>query len=195
MPSVRCCYRQKVQIPQGRQGGPVSPAVAHGQRDLLAARPLQPGPLAARPERGVSAKCSAMDMVRSKWWSEILAYSIFIVFLPTHVFILHLHSATADEIAFASVGKIAQSKDNKPLPTGIAFMPFGGGATLCPGRRFARNEIKTLVVFLLQRFEIGFSHSAGHVGQVQEPGFDGARAGIGIFPPKKDVDVFISRRL
>lgn len=100
-------------------------------------------------------------------------------------------SASADEAAFASVGKIAQSKDGKALPTGIAFMPFGGGATLCPGRRFARNEVKTLVVFLLQRFDFGFAQGST---AAKEPGFDGARAGIGIFPPKEDVNVSIKRR-
>ena len=25
----------------------------------------------------------------------------------------------------------------------MAYLPFGGGATYCPGRRFARNEVTT----------------------------------------------------
>lgn len=72
-------------------------------------------------------------------------------------------------------------------------MPFGGGYTLCPGRRFARNEVKTAVVFLLTRFQMGFVTEQGSTGTPTHPGFDGARAGLGIFPPKTDVNVYISK--
>ena len=82
-------------------------------------------------------------------------------------------------------------------------MPFGGGYTLCPGRRFARNEVKTMVVFLLTRFQFGFAPEGGSGGSggsgtgerfvPAHPGFDGARAGLGIFPPKNDVNVFITK--
>jgi cytochrome P450 len=43
-------------------------------------------------------------------------------------------------------------KSNQLIPTNLAFLPFGGGASLCPGRRFARNEIKTLFVMLHERY-------------------------------------------
>ena len=29
----------------------------------------------------------------------------------------------------------------KSLNANMAYLPFGGGATYCPGRRFARNEV------------------------------------------------------
>ena len=68
----------------------------------------------------------------------------------------------------------------------MGFLPFGGGVTLCPGRRFARNEVKTLVVCLLARFRFEL------VNGQKQPEFDGARAGLGIFPPKSDIDIVIS---
>lgn len=66
-------------------------------------------------------------------------------------------------------------------------MPFGGGYTYCPGRRFARNEVKTMVAFLLTRFDLHLGDSSA------QPEFDGARAGLGIFPPKNDVNMHISK--
>lgn len=72
--------------------------------------------------------------------------------------------------------------------SGMGFLPFGGGVTLCPGRRFARNEVKTLVVCLLAQFRFQLAVGA----DAAAPAFDGARAGLGIFPPKEDVRVRIS---
>lgn len=69
-------------------------------------------------------------------------------------------------------------------------MPFGGGYTYCPGRRFARNEVKTMVAFLLTRFDLTL---VGTGNNTEQPEFDGARAGLGIFPPKNDVNVHICK--
>eukprot|EP00002_Diphylleia_rotans_P022968 TRINITY_DN4511_c0_g2_i2.p1 TRINITY_DN4511_c0_g2~~TRINITY_DN4511_c0_g2_i2.p1 ORF type:complete len:511 (+),score=116.32 TRINITY_DN4511_c0_g2_i2:46-1578(+) len=44
------------------------------------------------------------------------------------------------------------TKDGKVVKN--ALMPFGGGVSLCPGRFFARNEIKMFVVLLLHFFDI-----------------------------------------
>lgn len=68
----------------------------------------------------------------------------------------------------------------------MGFLPFGGGVTHCPGRRFARNEVKTVAVCVLATLRLEL-----RPGQAP-PQFDGARAGIGIFPPKNDVLVSIS---
>jgi len=75
------------------------------------------------------------------------------------------------------------------LNSGTAYMPFGGGYTYCPGRRFARNEVKTMVAFLLTRFELSLVTEKNTI----RPEVDGARAGLGIFPPKTDVDVHIRK--
>mmetsp|Transcript_112566 Transcript_112566/g.220657 ORF Transcript_112566/g.220657 Transcript_112566/m.220657 type:complete len:513 (-) Transcript_112566:24-1562(-) len=92
----------------------------------------------------------------------------------------------SEDTVMAAQGKTKLFKDGTPLPSGMGFLPFGGGVTLCPGRRFARNEVKTLVVCLLARFRFEL------VNGQKQPEFDGARAGLGIFPPKSDIDIVIS---
>ncbi len=73
------------------------------------------------------------------------------------------------------------------------FLPFGAGVTYCPGRRFARNEIKILLVFLLTQYE--FSIPKEYQGKPQPaPVIDPARAGLGIFPPKIDIMAEVKRR-
>jgi cytochrome P450 len=57
--------------------------------------------------------------------------------------------------------------------------------THCPGRRFARNELKTLAVCLLATAQLEL------VPGQSVPEFDGARAGLGIFPPKADLQVTV----
>ncbi len=70
----------------------------------------------------------------------------------------------------------------------MTFLPFGAGLTLCPGRRFARNEIKILLVFLLNKFDFEI------VDKKVKPVIDGGRAGIGIFPPRNDIMANIRKR-
>jgi cholesterol 7alpha-monooxygenase len=57
---------------------------------------------------------------------------------------------------------------------------FGGGVTMCPGRHFARNEIKLLTALLLSHKELKLS-SARH------PGYQVERSGFGILPPRAKV--------
>ncbi|CAM9669544.1 unnamed protein product, partial [Ectocarpus fasciculatus] len=61
------------------------------------------------------------------------------------------------------------------------FLPFGAGATYCPGRKFARSEIKTIVYYLLRYFDTEFVdiEDARKSSRSYEP----SRAGLGIFPP------------
>ena len=98
--------------------------------------------------------------------------------------------------------------------------PPPGGATYCPGRRFARNEVKTIVAVLLTQFDLAIVDppsttptatptaastsattsggvSSGDVFDTREvngPGINGARAGLGIFSPKNEVRLKISRK-
>ena len=118
-----------------------------------------------------------------------------------------LQGDNADEIAIASTGKIPLSKDGKALSATSVFLPFGGGPTFCPGRRFARNEIKTILVYFIRHFDLTLAASQCPMHSKSSsttddslfsspffPGFDGSRAGLGIFPPKKDCDISIARR-
>jgi cytochrome P450 len=74
------------------------------------------------------------------------------------------------------------------FPINTVFLPFGGGPTYCPGRKFIRTEVKLFFMFFLLNLEIEFKNLQ------DEPGFDPARAGFGIQPPGKDVDAYFFRR-
>ncbi|XP_004679917.1 PREDICTED: cholesterol 7-alpha-monooxygenase [Condylura cristata] len=63
------------------------------------------------------------------------------------------------------------------------YMPFGSGATICPGRLFAVHEIKQFLILMLTRFEIELVDS-----DVKCPPLDQSRAGLGILPPLNDVE-------
>ena len=65
----------------------------------------------------------------------------------------------------------------------MAFMPFGGGVSLCPGRHWARNEIVMLVALLLQHVEWKVE------GTAQVPPMDYSRVGIGVYQPRGELQV------
>lgn len=70
---------------------------------------------------------------------------------------------------------------------GFAFMPFGAGRHTCPGRFFAVNEVKIFAATLLRRAKIAPVTAS-------LPGFDYSRIGLGVFPPKHDVDIQWAQR-
>ncbi|XP_057647075.1 cytochrome P450 7A1 [Chionomys nivalis] len=63
------------------------------------------------------------------------------------------------------------------------YMPFGSGATICPGRLFAVQEIKQFLILMLSCFELELVESP-----VQCPPLDQSRAGLGILPPLHDIE-------
>ncbi|RYY83772.1 cytochrome P450 [archaeon] len=70
------------------------------------------------------------------------------------------------------------------------FLAFGAGITYCPGRKFARNELKILLVYILHRLDVQLVDK-----DCPMPGVNASRAGIGIFPPDRDVDVSVKLRV
>eukprot|EP00607_Mallomonas_marina_P004866 CAMPEP_0182435708 /NCGR_PEP_ID=MMETSP1167-20130531/77193_1 /TAXON_ID=2988 /ORGANISM="Mallomonas Sp, Strain CCMP3275" /LENGTH=246 /DNA_ID=CAMNT_0024627047 /DNA_START=712 /DNA_END=1452 /DNA_ORIENTATION=- len=99
-----------------------------------------------------------------------------------------------------SLGRIPVSKGGKELSSANTYLVFGGGQAYCPGRRFARNEMKTVLVYLLHNFKLNMSVSgdmkaeeAGSMS-VPFPGYDGQRAGLGIFPPLKNIYLHVAHR-
>ena len=67
--------------------------------------------------------------------------------------------------------------------------PFGYGVSLCPGRHFARREIKSFVATALAKFEMRVADPAA-----PPPPFDASRSGLGIFPPSAEVAVRVRCR-
>jgi oxysterol 7-alpha-hydroxylase len=63
---------------------------------------------------------------------------------------------------------------------------FGGGVSMCPGRHFARNEIKLLTAMLLADAELALSLPT-------HPGYQLERSGFGILPPRTRVTAAFER--
>lgn len=60
-------------------------------------------------------------------------------------------------------------------------MPFGSGATKCPGRFFAVNEIKQFVCLVLLYFQLELEDVSART----KP--DPRRAGLGVLSPSTDI--------
>ena len=61
------------------------------------------------------------------------------------------------------------------------FLPFGAGVSYCPGRKFARNEIMTIVYYLMRFFSTEFVDV--EEAKKYSRSYEGSRAGLGVFPP------------
>jgi len=72
---------------------------------------------------------------------------------------------------------------NKNAESIPGFIPFGGGKSMCPGRFFAKNEIKICVAILLRYMEYKFIDTK--TIPIQKP----ERVGFGVAPPNKDIPI------
>lgn len=57
------------------------------------------------------------------------------------------------------------------------LMPYGGGASLCPGRHLANTEVRQFVAAVLTRFDLVAAQPA-------VPPAERTRAGLGVLPPR-----------
>jgi len=71
-----------------------------------------------------------------------------------------------------------------------AYIPFGGGKNLCPGRHLAFTEITAFVAMVIYGFEI--SMADGSTWEVPKGEFQ--RLGVASISPKDDLDVLIKRK-
>lgn len=71
----------------------------------------------------------------------------------------------------------------------LAFplLAFGAGPSMCPGRHFARNEMKIIASTLLARYDVELTDTS-------VPDFDLSRIGFGTTPPGRDVPFRIRRK-
>lgn len=88
---------------------------------------------------------------------------------------------------FTERGTKQFSKRGQRVP--LPLMPFGGGVSMCPGRFFAINEIKLLVALVMSRADLELA-----APDEELPGFDLRRAGLGIYPPARDLTVRVRPR-
>ncbi|CZT01715.1 uncharacterized protein RCO7_01934 [Rhynchosporium graminicola] len=85
--------------------------------------------------------------------------------------------------------EVFKSKEMRKIQN-AAYMPFGGGKNLCPGRHLAFNEIAAFVAVVVQGFDI-----TGRDGDVVNvPMMATNKLGDGSTSPKGDVDVRVRRR-
>lgn len=77
------------------------------------------------------------------------------------------------------------SRGGRPLQ--FPLLPFGSGASMCPGRFLAMNELKIVVAHLLSRYEL-------EITDERIPTGDTSRLGLGIPPPTHDVKFRARRR-
>jgi cytochrome P450 len=79
-------------------------------------------------------------------------------------------------------------KDGVPVKS--PYIPFGGGISLCPGRKFARNEIIMFAATLLSKFEFELVNEAGQ-GQKDAnnllPPLKLGLLGVGVVGPEHDI--------
>lgn len=85
--------------------------------------------------------------------------------------------------------------NHRGLVRSPSFRPFGGGATYCPGRKLAREEVYGFVAILLHRFDMSVVCTQGKEGERPPfPILDKTTPGLGITGPLKAMDVIVEMR-
>ncbi|KAI4273322.1 MAG: hypothetical protein L6R38_006366 [Xanthoria sp. 2 TBL-2021] len=76
---------------------------------------------------------------------------------------------------------------NGSLVRHSSYRPFGGGVSLCPGRKLAREQVFTLVAILIHRFDVRLSHDK----KQKFPQLNVSTPALGVTGPAKDMDVYV----
>ena len=71
----------------------------------------------------------------------------------------------------------------------VAYRPFGGGASLCPGRHFVTLEVMALTALMVLRFDITPSCGEWHIPPQRQESL-----ATNVFPPHKDIRVKVKRK-
>lgn len=74
-------------------------------------------------------------------------------------------------------------------PNFTAYRPFGGGASLCPGRHFVTLEAMALAACMLSRFDVIPVDGQWNIPQQKQESL-----ATNVFPPEKDIRVMIATR-
>lgn len=71
----------------------------------------------------------------------------------------------------------------------VAYRPFGGGASLCPGRHFVTLEVMALTALMVLRFDITPLRGEWHIPTQRQESL-----ATNVFPPDKDIGVKVRTR-
>ena len=71
-----------------------------------------------------------------------------------------------------------------------AYRPFGGGASLCPGRHFVTLEVLALAASMVLRYDIASADG----GPLRIPRQKQESLATNVFPPEKDIRVRVTAR-
>lgn len=88
-----------------------------------------------------------------------------------------------DEVRLGENGE----KNSKHIPTG--YRPFGGGASLCPGRHWVTLEALALTAIMVLRFDIRPINREWNI-----PSQNQMNLAVDVFPPAYDIKVAIKKR-
>lgn len=81
--------------------------------------------------------------------------------------------------------------NHKGLLHNPSFRPYGGGATYCPGRVLAAQEIYGFVALLLHRFKVEMAPDERSIFP-PFPLLEDSVPALGITGPKKGMDIFVT---
>ena len=73
--------------------------------------------------------------------------------------------------------------------TAAAYRPFGGGASMCPGRHLVAQEILALTAYLVLRYDMEPSEGRWYVPEGKQESL-----ATNVFPPDRDIKVKILKR-
>ncbi|KAG8974354.1 hypothetical protein FRC05_007515 [Tulasnella sp. 425] len=116
--------------------------------------------------------------------TSIGAYTLYprnAVFVPSRVAHLAEDHWGPDVLEFDPDRFIKRPEELRP--GNMWLRPFGGGATICPGRRYAGNEVKLFVAGVLRRFEVELRLGEG------VPPVDNSIPSAGMMKPAHDLNV------
>ena len=77
--------------------------------------------------------------------------------------------------------------EHKGLLKHSSYRPFGGGVSLCPGRKIAKEQVFALIAILFHRFDVTLSQEM----RTEFPRLDVSTPALGITGPAKGMDVFL----
>ena len=113
-----------------------------------------------------------------------------ILMMPTSV--IHSDPSAWGETEFLArrfLQKGFATQEPTKRSSAASYRPFGGGATLCPGRHFASAEILALTAMIVYKYDL-----VPTSGRWTVPSPYQTSLATNIFPPKTDIEVRVSMR-